>query len=183
MAASKLAAEIAQRVVRQALAQADAIGVGAALIGVQTQTDFPTLERDFCCNKRFPDVVPTVDYDHPLFTQVENGEVWCGAPPSDNVYNNSYTARGYLWEVDTQTWNRVQRQFAEMTAEARDLLWTKRRVNKHEYFTPITWRVFQVCRRCSCTRARAWRCSQWGRARTRPPWANGARAQALRSGS
>jgi hypothetical protein len=66
---------------------------------------------------RLPTVVVSVAYDHPILSQLSDGDFWCGAPPSEEVYENPYNAANYSWEIPIDTWNSFQSRVEQMGPE------------------------------------------------------------------
>jgi len=77
-------------------------------------------------SQRYPSVVVTVDFSHPILSGLSNGDFWCGASVDEDAYANPYNAANYPWEVELKVWNRFQKKCKMMTPEEIETLREKR---------------------------------------------------------
>lgn len=76
---------------------------------------------------RMPTVVVSVSYYHPILSQLSDGDFWCGAPPSEEVYENPYNAARYSWDIRIDAWNSFQSIIEKMDPEELEALPKKRK--------------------------------------------------------
>ena len=88
------------------------------------KADFPKIERDVLSGDQPPKLSVCFDFYHPILSNTDN--VWCGADPDENVYDDPYTAELFLWETDIHTWNTFQSKCKSMSYEERSELWAMR---------------------------------------------------------